>query len=312
MTRDPPTSQIDWTEAEFVERLARSLGCADQPELIGEGVNNWVYRANADSGPIAVRLGKPVRAHIVAEEFRKEKWCAAVARAAGIETPEVLGVGDFEGRAYLLQAFCPGRPVSAGEDAAPYFEALGRMARAANDITVTGWGPRFTGDGVFGQTWEDHLAYNVACLTPDDPLIGLGVLDAANSAAWRAWLARLAGLDVRMGLCHGDLALWNLIVGENGTLTLIDWGCARAAPVPFQEFVETTRDGRAQDVALDAFARGYGLSPRGLKAIRPLTAAFLALREIDTLRWTLEHNAGGTANRAIRARSAVDGLLALA
>jgi Ser/Thr protein kinase RdoA (MazF antagonist) len=308
-----PGPAIDAAEAAFVERLTGSLGRpnANSPRLIGAGSNNWVYRSESRRGPIALKLGKPHRARFATAEFRKELWCAAAARAAGVATPEAVETGVFEGRPFLVQAFCAGRaPGAAGEDLRPYWETLGRMARQIDAIAVTGWGPNLgEAAGAFDGIWRRHLAYNLDCLTPDDPLVGLGVFTPATSAAWRRELERLAALEVRMGLCHGDLAPWNLIVGDDGRATLIDWGCARAAPAPFQEFVETARAGRADAAAMEAFAAGYGLSSRAFSELRGTIAAFAALREVDTLRWALEHAPDVTPELTRHAAHALEALL---
>ncbi len=303
---------IDAAEVAFAERLTAHLGrpASDPPVVIGEGSNNWVYRSGSRHGPIALKLGKPHRLDVVAGEYRKETWCAAAARAVGVMTPEIFGPGEFEGRPYLIQGFCEGRAVREDEDPVPYWEAMGRMARSINGIAVSGWGYGLAGDGVFGESWKLHLAYNLACLTPDDPLIELGVLTGATMPQWRKQLERLAAFEVRMGLCHGDFALWNLVIDGGGQVNLVDWGCARAAPAPFQEFVEVSREGRTSAAALEAFAAGYGWTAGVLTEKRSLIATFAALREIDTLRWALEHFPSSTPERVRWAKAAFEALLA--
>ncbi|HEY3889196.1 MAG TPA: GNAT family N-acetyltransferase, partial [Caulobacteraceae bacterium] len=187
-----PLTPIDAVEAAFVARLAgRVRPGAGDAVLLGEGSNNWVYRLGEGGGAVVLKLGKPHRARFAAREHVKEHWCAAAARAAGAQTPESLAVGDFEGRSYQVQAFSQGRsPRPEEQDRA--WEAIGGWARAFHAAPVAGWGPQMSGDGVFAGDWAAHLAYNIRALAPDDPLLELGVLDAAASADLKRRFERLA------------------------------------------------------------------------------------------------------------------------
>jgi Ser/Thr protein kinase RdoA (MazF antagonist) len=281
---------IDAVEAAFVERLAGHVQTgARRAVLIGEGANNWVYRLGEGDAAVVVKLGKPHRLRFAAKEFAKEHWCAAAARRAAAPTPESLAVGEFEGRPYQVQAFSPGRPPRPEEEGRTW-EAMGRWALEFHAAPVTGWGPELVGDGAFGGDWVAHLAYNIQALAPDDPLLGLGVLDADASADLRRRFERLAAKPFDLGLSHGDLSMHNALVDEGGEpLVLIDWGCAGAFPVPHYELNEIIRAQRADAAQFDIFRKACGLSDAAFAEVMIDLPDLGALRDIDTLRWGLAH-----------------------
>lgn len=286
----PPVTPVSEAEAAFIARLARHLWPASgsAPALIGEGSNNWVYRVEDGARAFALKLGKPHRSSFAAAEHRKELWCAGAARAAGVPTPQIFRAGTFEHRPYQVQAFAPGcAPVESERQRV--WEAMGAWAQAIHRVPIAGWGNRLAADGVFDGDWRAHLAYNIGELNAADPLIAMGVLDAAASADLRRGFERLAERPFAIGLCHGDLALHNVLVDGDGALSLIDWGCAFAGPVPHYELNEIIRADRATPDELARFVRAYGLTDETFAAVRADLPDLLALREIDTLRWALEH-----------------------
>lgn len=294
VTADAPLwfqTAVDEAEAAFVRRLGDRLrGGAGGPEasLAGEGFNNWIWRLETRDGTVAVKVGKPHRGAEMTAEYAKEMWCAEAARAVGVATPAILAVGAFEGRAYQVQAFAPGRMPRAEEHRAVW-AAMGRWARAIHDIPVAGWGRDLARPGVFDGSWRAHVEGCIASLTPDDPLLAMGVLTREVSADLRRRFEGLAARDFRMGLTHADFATWNVLVddADGGTFALIDWGCAGAAPVPHHEIGELIRSERATPENLDIFRRAYGLSDAGFADLTADLPDLLAMRELDVLRWGL-------------------------
>jgi len=282
---------IDAVEAAFVARLASHL----RPDggdavFIGEGSNNWAYRLGEGVGAVVLKVGKPHRVRFAASEHVKEHWCAAAARGVGARTPESFAVGDFDGRSYQVQAYSPGRPPRPAEEDRTW-AAMGRWARAFHAVPVAGWGPRMSGQGAFADDWSAHLAYNIAALTPDDPLLGLGVLDAAASADLNRRFERLAAKPFAFGLSHGDLSMHNVLVDAAGEpLALIDWGSAGAFPIPHYDLNEIIRSDRATSAQIDIFRRAYGLGDTAFAEVMADLPDLAALRDIDTLRWGLEHS----------------------
>jgi aminoglycoside phosphotransferase (APT) family kinase protein len=288
---EPPQTKVHAAEVEFVRRLGHHLRpSAGTPVLLGEGSNNWVYRLDQDGNTIVIKVGKPHRARVTASEFAKELWCGNAARAVGVQTPAILAVGEFESRPYQVQSFAPGRRPAPDEHGAMW-EAIGRWARVIHAVPVIGWGPELIGDGAFSGDWASHVAYNIAALAPDDPLLALGVLDRSTSIDLKRRFERLAQMPFTLGLNHGDLAIPNVLVddGASGALALIDWGCAGAFPVPHYDINEMIRYGRVTSAELSGFRSGYGLSDVAFAEMALDLSELAALRDIDTLRWALAH-----------------------
>jgi aminoglycoside phosphotransferase len=270
---------------------------------LGQGSNNTLYLAVGGNERLVVKLGKPHREAGALDEYRKESWCAAQARALGVATPEVLEVGVFDGRAFQVQSFVEGRAPSASQ-AIPTWQALGDYARRINSIAVAGWGRTLVADGRFAESWTAHLEYNIAALRPDDELVARGVLTGASSLRLRDELDHLRRRDSRFGLCHGDIALWNTLIDGSGRSWLLDWGCAAAAVVPHHEINEILRTAKPDERQFAAFLRGYGLSAKDMAAMARERRVLAALREIDTLRWAIEKQPERAAWQGERARRA--------
>ncbi len=60
-------------------------------------------------------------------------------------------------------------------------------------------------------------------ITPRDPLLEKGVLDRESQALLGRTFARLAEAELRFGLSHGDPSPWNVILGDDGVLRVLDW-----------------------------------------------------------------------------------------
>lgn len=254
---------------------------------LAHGANNEIYLASGGRGKFVVKLSKPHREDGALDEYRKEAWCAGRARALGVPTPDVLEVGVAAGRAFEVLAVVDGRHPGPAEEISTW-QALGRYARAINEIPVAGWGVRFAGDGVFGERWRAHLEYNIAALHPGDELLTRGVFDVAASRNLRGEFERLLRTDFHFGLCHGDIAFQNTLIDNGGTPWLLDWGSAAAAVVPHYEINEILRAAKASPALLDAFLDGYGLAAGAYVAMSADLRALAALREVDTLRWAID------------------------
>ena len=274
---------------------------------LGRGSNNTTYLAVGGDERVVVKLSKPHRERGALDEYRKELWCVDRARELGVATPEILEFGAFDGRAFEVQSFVDGRAPSASE-AISTWQALGDYARRINSIPVAGWGRALVADGRFAESWTSHLEYNIAALGPDDELIARGILTEASSLRLRNELELLMRKDLRFGLCHGDIALWNTLIDGSGKPWLLDWGCAAASIVPHYEINEILRTASPDERQLAAFLRGYGLSSKEMAAMARELRVLASLREIDTLRWAIEKEPSMTASLSERARRAVANL----
>jgi Ser/Thr protein kinase RdoA (MazF antagonist) len=274
----------------LASRIAASHGLAGAPvvELSGLGSVNRVFTVGLGDDRCVVRFAiDPLRG----DEFATEAWCLEVASSHGLPSPETLASGTFGGVPYAIQRFVPHVGLN-GVSRRDLWQTLGRYARRINELPV----PEDAPAGLFTRfgrdlraAWQAHLAYNLAQLTAEDPLLSLGVYVRAEQSQLRAMITELAGTSMTFGLSHGDLAVRNVLVSPEGVLVLMDWGSATCGPVPYTDLLTLVRnhdqddDPNAADLA--AFGTGYGVDlgeiGHTLDAVRRVSA-------LDLVRWALE------------------------
>src|SRR4051812_309416 len=71
----------------------------------GKGKNNLVYKVLVANEYIILRMNNFEGA---LELYQKEKWCAEVAKEAGIPTPKILEVGTIDDYTFSFQEFIEG------------------------------------------------------------------------------------------------------------------------------------------------------------------------------------------------------------
>jgi aminoglycoside phosphotransferase (APT) family kinase protein len=277
--------------------------------LLGKGSVNRVFVVEAVNRKVVVRMSERGEAP---DEYAKEAWCIEQAARRGVPVASVLGVGLCEGNAYIVQSYIDG---DEGRDSpAPksrIWRELGRYARRIHAIGVSGFGLKLSeltrGDA--RKSWLRYIDYNIASLTEEDRLIGLGVLTRPQSEVIRGVFSDLRGREFTFGLNHGDLSLKNTIVDARGRVRLLDWGSAEAAVVPHHDLIQLMKMGMSEgdpDAGeLLAFLEGYGMPPPEFERMMPELEGLLVLRAFDKLRWALEWNVEGLDDYVIHARAAL-------
>ena len=206
----------------------------------------------------------------------------------------VLAAGEAGERAWMLQPFLRGTP---GDELGPgkreqVWRGIGKQMRRIHAVPVGGFGETLS-DLAAGSaaSWHKHLAYNVGELTASDPLLGLGLLDRGGQAHLRGLFEYLATRPVRLGLCHGDLSLQNVIVRDR-SVQVIDWGCAQGHFVPHYDLGVVLAESLGEDTAeFAALLDGYGIDPTSFRHdIRFDVLALRALEAVDKVRWALDRN----------------------
>jgi aminoglycoside phosphotransferase (APT) family kinase protein len=271
-------------------------------ELSGLGSVNRVFTLGLGNDRCVVRFAiDPLRG----DEFATEAWCLEVAKSHGLPGPETLASGTFCGVPYAIQRFVPHVPpdrVSRRD----LWQTLGRYARRINDLPVTDDAPvglfsRFGRD--LPAAWQAHLAYNLAELTSEDPLISLGVYAPEEQPRLRSIISVLARTPMRFGLSHGDLAVRNVLVSPDGTLVLMDWGSASCGPVPYTDLLTLVRhhdqDDDPSTADLAAFGAGYGVD---LSEIWHIVEAVRQVSALDLVRWAAERRPDRLAELVVLAR----------
>jgi len=256
--------------------------------IVGKGSVNDIFIVATTGSRFVVRVNEEASL----AQFRKEAWCIAQASAVGIPGPQVLTVGTQGGHAYMLQTYVAGKNgADRPADAARIWRTLGRYARIIHGIATDGFGETLSPDrpGVFTDAWSRFLTYNIDSLTPDDPLVRLGVMSPTQAREIEAVFRDLRATPFRFALNHGDLALRNTLVGRRGTITLLDWGSAEAHIVPHFDLIEIRDSSLAPTTPeFTAFLDGYELSPAEYRAMLPNLDSLALLRAFDKLRWALD------------------------
>ncbi len=264
---------------------------ADVAPVVGRGDVNQVYVVRTGDGARYV-----VRSHERAEldRYHKEAWAIEHAGAAGVLVAPVLATGQVGQRAWMLQPFLRGTP---GDELGPgereqAWRGIGTQMRRIHAVPVDGFGETVSDLAAGSEaSWHKYLAYNLGELTASDPLLSLGLLDRAAQAHLRGLFEHLATRPVRLGLCHGDLSLRNVIVRDR-SVQVIDWGCAQGHFVPHYDLGVILADSLGEDtVEFAALLDGYGIDPTSFRRdIRFDVLAFGALEAVDKVRWAFDRN----------------------
>lgn len=288
----------------IVSRFIPELGNFKM-SLLGGSSNNDNYLVEDGENKIVVKLSKAHREDKALREYVKEKWCMDKARILDIPVPTVLGVDEWEGRAFMLQSYIEGK-IPADNEASKVWAVLGKYAKRIHSVVVSGWGENLTDEsGNFDESWERHLQYDINALTDNDPLLQMGVLTKSLSREIKSLFQSLNHKQFRFGLCHGDIALWNTLIDAGGTVYLLDWGCARAEVVPHYEINEILRTSKPDAPMLKAFLEGYGISEEEYKSMKDDLETLTLLREIDTLRWAIDKKPDEAANLILKVDEAL-------
>jgi aminoglycoside phosphotransferase (APT) family kinase protein len=273
--------------------------------IVGRGTQNRIVVVTTDQTSVVVRMSDEPRALGM---YEKERWCIEQAAAHGVPGPRVLAVGEVEQQAYMVQTLILGEPGNeSGVARSHVWTELGRYATRIHAIPVGGFGDELA-DIITGrpdQSWSRFVSYNVESLCDADPLRRLGILTAAQSSRLRSVFETLSDRPFRFGLCHGDLALGNLLVDASGTVSLLDWGCAEANIVPHYDLIRLTEWKRTDPAAVRAFLDGYGIAPDELEAMAADLATLTMPKAVDLTRWALDRKPSVLHIHASRARRLV-------
>jgi aminoglycoside phosphotransferase (APT) family kinase protein len=299
-------------DGELASAVARQLGAepTSAREIVGQGSVNRVFVVSLAGG--ARWVVRFVRDSLDAGHYAEEAWCLRAAARHGLPVPELVGVGSAFGTPFLVQAFVDGESAAARRDPG-LWRTLGGYARVVSGIALDEQAP----EGLFVRfgrdcraSWAAHVRYNVEQLTPDDPLIGLGVYDGADQSRLSDCFEALVQRVTQFGLTHGDLVPRNVLIPARGAPTLIDWGSARVGSVPFLDYLRIWADEAREGFTrseLAAFAEGYGVAPEPLL---DTMADIHVLSRIDLVRWALDRRPDRVTEIAARSQLAVRGWLA--
>ena len=233
------------------------------------------------------------RHHLVGV-FRKEEWCMERARAVGVPGPEAVAVGIHGLHAYAVHTKLPGVVGSryAG-DIDQVWRRIGRHACRFHQVKALGFGEHLGGPvGESPDTtlhgwvdWWDGFVFGTPLL------VDRNVLSARAFDEARAILSQIGHWSGEPRLCHGNLALGNVIVDESGEVFILDWGNAAGHLAPEFDVAELhawSLD--PEPPGLRAFLDGYGLSTSECEAKRDSLKVLQLWRSLSSARWMLEND----------------------
>jgi aminoglycoside phosphotransferase (APT) family kinase protein len=236
-------------------------------EIVGKGKNNLVFKITTEKGICILRLQNSQKE---LETYRKEKWCADVAKNAGIPTPEILSIGVCGEYAFSIQEYVEGtRGIDAKTSVSEIWHTLGQYAKIFNQIPA----PELT---------FNHVSFLQALFVEDFFTAG-NIFSQEVSSKIQDRLKETTEWEFIPKLCHGNLHPSNVILSVDGVVHLIDWETATGNRTPQSELAEiyTWNTGK-ENVA--HFLAGYGLKEDEVEAMMRDIQTLVLLRLVDVIR----------------------------
>lgn len=180
-----------------------------------------MFATHNEGTSVFLKLSSLEKGEEGAKEFSKEQWCLKTAALHSIPSPNVLVMGAFENRAFLILSRILGTSVSL-VDRPRVWQTLGRYARTFHQFQSDAQSC-LTIPGDF--SWINYVNYNLNSLEdPHDRLHVLQVYSTSELDAISNSFRKLRELSLRIGLCHGDLSLRNCLIDtETREVFLFDW-----------------------------------------------------------------------------------------
>ena len=156
------------------------------------------------------------------------------ARSAGAQIPQTLSLEEFHGRPVSLQSMICGQ-----SGASVLISQPSRLIEIIDRLIV----------------WLEYWNHSTMVTRPLDreflekELLSSAVLLAPlleRGEEYRSWLIHccltLTGIPATLVATHNDLTTWNILLGEQGRLGVIDWESASEKGLPFVDFFYAVND----------------------------------------------------------------------
>ena len=180
--------------------------------------------------------------------------------------PRLLASGDVDGLFFTAEQKLEGRSLASGQGAA---EAT-RLDRAADLLRLMN--PDIGGHAppvpLVGSLYDELVAHplaRVAQLFPEP--------DMQRKFA-RFFERHLKGIDVSVGVAHGDFSLSNILIRNDGGLAAIDWENSKIVGLPILDAIGVMRSNALRRGSADA--PGVARRRMALKQLSESETAFLA------------------------------------
>lgn len=274
-------------------------------QIIGSGEVNQAYDVRTPEGSFIFRTNSGEEE---LTSYLKEQWCAEQAHAVGVPTPEILVVKEDKGQAYSIQQKIPGISGEKVEgDTLPMWREIGQHARLINSIPTGGCGYAFDlNKGGFYESWGESLDGALSYAFEDDALIKMGIFSEGELESVRARFDKLRSWQFEPRLCHANLALDNVIQGDDGQVYIIDWGTAQGHRAPHWELVDPHLYYGSHEVK--AFCEGYGISDEAYSDMKDDLNMAVLYRALSAARWAFGVGKPDVERYAVRARRTYEGM----
>ena len=214
--------------------------------IVGKGSVNRIFVVETENHKVVVRISEWEKAF---QEYEKEAWCSQQASKLDIPGPQVFTTGKFENTSYAIHSFVTGDyGLDRHLDKTHIWRTLGEYAKRIHSIKVSGFGdvladPKKNQFRAYNSSWQDSINYHLAYLTENDEFIKLGVYNPGQTTDIQRIFESLGKRDFNFALNHGDLALRNTLVDQQGRVNFLDWGCAEAHIVPHTDLISIFKMG---------------------------------------------------------------------
>jgi predicted unusual protein kinase regulating ubiquinone biosynthesis (AarF/ABC1/UbiB family) len=188
-----------------------------------------VHRARLPDGtPVAVKVRHPGIEQAIAADFRSASAASAL---PGLVLPGVREVIAEARETFLAECDYAAERT--------WQERFGALYAGHPSITVPAVHAAWCSDRVLVTTWCEGLSFEQVCISSSQ-----AARDRAGAALYEFYVGSL----YRFGLFNGDPHPGNLLFGEDGSLTVFDFGCVKEfGPALVRALVELSRAVRADD-----------------------------------------------------------------
>lgn len=237
--------------------VARATGSALAAKTRLTGGSNEVYLVTTVSGQECLLK----IALLPEEDFEQEQWAMDQCRAAGAPVPEVLAVGEEEGRKFIVQAKVPGRPLDtvlpglAEADRARLWPQIGAALRAIHSVAAGGFWKRLSDGSWDFPNWVSVMNSCVRDRGSERPfLVQAGFGERDVDEMMRLLVRYRNEFDCPQPvLCHADYITEHIFVSDDLRVSaIVDFGDF-CGDHPMRDLAIVDAD----EMDLDAVLRGY-------------------------------------------------------
>ena len=266
-----PSSEPDIPDDTILDYVRRAYGIPAQSATLLPGVSDaqvTAYRIDGDEGPYFLKLRRDAPPPPLARHLADAGITGVLAPLSPRDQRRSLHIGE---RTAILYPFIDGENAFRRPLQVDQWTALGAMVRAMHDTTLPPSVIEAMRHETYSEEWCVLVRGYLTDVRPDGPddvvaheMMALLSTNEARIAALAEHAERLGASLRRRALpmvpCHGDLHAGNVLVDDEGSLTIVDWDDPVLAPRERDlMFVGAGIGGvwNRPDES-DAFYRGYG------------------------------------------------------